>query len=396
MATIPGIADFDDQQFAALAESLGIKAEAAPPFAVRRIPKLGAVEQLLTKMDESPAPEAVALAFQSGLFLRDSNPHLARALNERAYENQVRLQGETRIDKGGTLFQVGLCHSAEGDQVAAFRWQLLAFLEDCWSSSGPIPALPAYEFLRTHFAVPPRQLESLHELVVHARSSVETDEFAALARLHPEMLFALVWPEASVTAPIGTSTHDFVNWVLFEKLLQLTKQKATKALVAGKRAEMLVAVYLSSAASFEVRSRVWTRTQEYEFDVLVSSALANHPFWSGMGPYFASECKNWDGAVGVDAVNHFAAKLRFHGMSFGVLVTRKGTSGRQKKAYYQNAQKTLLKLAQAQGIFIGAWDEAQLDHILRDRIGPLAAVRRTYEQVRFELSNARACGGDDD
>jgi len=105
-----------------------------------------------------------------------------------------------------------------------------------------------------------------------------------------------------------------------------------------------------------------------------------------LGRHFLIECKNLKDNVGVQDLNHFLAKMRFHGCKCGVIFSRNGLTGdKEKETGLKYARLTQLRWYHQDGCIVVVITEAELREMAVNSLSFAELLLRGYESVKFSV-----------
>lgn len=149
--------------------------------------------------------------------------------------------------------------------------------------------------------------------------------------------------------------------------------------------EKFAALLFTSVTGFEPILDVRPGDKSYQFDVVIRNVSAADFSIKWLGDYFALECKYYNtDPVGVDAINHFASKLRYHDFKCGIFFTKTPLSGWGAKAGEQHGKLVQTKIFNRLGLIIFDFSEKDIESIL-DGKNLIEVLFDKYEQVRLDL-----------
>ena len=154
----------------------------------------------------------------------------------------------------------------------------------------------------------------------------------------------------------------------------------------GKTLERLAHYLVSMIPGARVYHRRMTPSSD--FDVVGSLEGPGLDFRSELGRYFLCECKDWDNAADVTVVAKLAYFLDSVKSRFGILFSKKGTTGNKMR----DAEHEQLKVYANQGIAIVVIDKNDLENVAKG-YSFLSMLRTRYEKVRLDIAETQS---DDD
>jgi hypothetical protein len=277
-------------------------------------------------------PNALGLAWNSVALatLRSGAPYLAIATYNRGIEHLLRLQRlqDRRFHKGMFRCNVALGHVAADERDAALWFHRLAFIEDALSRNAgdtARPETPATAMLRLYHGVPNSTIDAWLSHVGHAALLDAKNPTQRLKARYPEVSVV----DAALDGSLGPSrpdarSHILVNALLLEDLDATLDTSDTN--ISGVNLERLTTYLCLTLPGARLTNRVRTKIGELDLVVVLREAAPSY-FLEFLGHTLLVECKNWDSVVGVQEINHLAARVRLHGCRTGLLVATKGVSG---------------------------------------------------------------------
>jgi hypothetical protein len=296
--------------------------------------------------------------------------------------SQLQAKYDERYHKGAAAHQAALCYLMLGDLSSAYWFFTMAYIEDVLSEPQgrkSIPATPASRTLRVHF----KQGESqLGAVAVTARKCKDTMNHLWH---YPESVAVELARDRKLTpSPIRGASDIPLNKAFFSQLnssLQRGDQSAKK-----KSLESLASYLAITLPGVRIIPNV--RGPEHEMDLVVVQHTATPSYLlEALGRTFLVECKNWEKKVGVEPLNHFVAKMRFHRCNCGVIFAKNGLSGDKVPGRgLSYARLTLLRWYQQDECIVIVVKKEDLKK-LADGIMPFSALLlHEYESVRFSIS----------
>jgi hypothetical protein len=324
-------------------------------------------------------------------------PHMAARVALALYERTSDIQEEhaksknnpQRIHKGDAAHLVAIRCLENKEMRRAFWYCYLAFIEDVLQNaergiSVDFPEEPATGTLRDFFS---QTSEHLSEAANIARQEYQNDKNKLL--VYPEIAAIHMAREQNLFAPgLDVSGDIPVNRPLMRRLLSGLELGDNAHL--GQALELLASYVTFTLPAVSVRPNVRSNsfgaTFEHEFDLVVTQhAKSTSMLLDGFGRHFVIECKNWRRALGVQQLNHFVAKMRFHGCKCGVIFSKNGLtgdkSGGDKGLRY--AHITRLRWFHHDGCIVIIIRKDHLKQIARGLLTFEEMLLRGYEAVKF-------------
>jgi len=323
-----------------------------------------------------------------------SRAHLhyqARTVALALYDRLCELQKETghRYHKGGASHFVAISHLALGEAHCALWYFTMAFLEDALTKhlaaektrveDAPFPEAPATKALRINFNVDNAFFE---KAALTARGTIDE----ANLWQYPESIAVELARSGDYPVLSTAGTLDIpVNRPLLDELERRLDQGTN--VEKGKTLESLASYLALTLPGVRIIPNAITPEHELDLVVVQHTQQASY-LLDALGRTFLVECKNRDERVGVEQLNHFVAKVRFHRCSCGVLVAREGISGegvtRKGLAY---AELTRLRWYQQDNCAILVVSRDDIKQILKTGLSFRDVLISKYEALKFTLTN---------
>lgn len=307
------------------------------------------------------------------------------------YDRLCELQKETghRYHKGGASHVVALSHLALGEPHCALWYFTIAFLEDAISQYDaakkdraevvPFPEAPATRALRINFNVSNAFFEKA------ALAARKPDDGTGLWR-YPEFIIVDLarsgeYPIANTPGTLDIPANRHFLGELESRLDQGTNKER------GKSLEFLASYLALTLPGVRITPNAITPEHELDLVVVQHTRQASY-LLDALGGTFLVECKNWDRSIGVEQLNHFVAKVRFHRCSSGILLAREGISGggvtRRGLAY---AELTRLRWYQQDNCAILVVSRDNIKQMLETGLSFRDLLIKKYEELKFTLTD---------
>jgi len=339
----------------------------------------------LVEPDDTDAWNTLKVAL--GKLLEQGQLHQASGLTVWYYHHICRKQEEAgrRFHKGSTAYQAGLISLQLRQPHEALWFVVLAFIEDILSNlETPENALsaPAARRLRTAFAVP---LTALAEIAEAVRNAHEQDDSLSW---YPEALAINLELQRLLPTPFAVGTNALpLNRHFLTLLHERLEEPGIPATAAGDRLEYLAAYLLKTLPGAHVVSK--SRTPDHEIDLIITQRTPHNSYLLDvLGRAFIVECKNWNVPAGVEALNHFVSKMRFHKCTCGILFSKSGISGEGDAAALRFAQLTQLRWFHQDGCAVLAVSGDDIGSLLERSTSFGELLLDKYEHLRFRQMNA--------
>lgn len=303
------------------------------------------------------------------------DPRMGQQAYVNYYETILEYQEEiprSRVHKGLPLHNLGCSYWGLGRHSLGKKYIQLAVIEDILNDRENWKNNQAYRFLRNLYGIPDSELDFLETIVESKRSSND--------RFYPEsiLLDFELQKEHKITRDFERDVFH-INRQYTNKLLQKVNSGQKNS---WKYLELLSAYLLSNVDGFEIVGKN-VGTGDYEIDVLIKNSITEDPTFTSFGKYILVECKNWEGPVNVEKINHFLSKIRFHYASCGILVARTGISGQRRTKGIRHAELTILKAFHQDNIIIMILTLEDLQHIAEGE-NMASILIREYERIKFD------------
>ena len=339
-------------------------------------------------------PTELGLAWNSLAlgFMRAGAPNLTIATYNRGIQALLIRQREynRRYHKGMFLHNLALGHAAARQDDAAFWFHRLAFVEDALSrdvADTKRPETAATGMLRLYHGVSDATLDAWLKNVGHSASLEKGGDGERIKARNPEVAVT----DAALNGELGpghagAQTDIPVNSSLLEDLDRTLDSADTN--VSGINLERLTAYLCLTLPGARIANRVHTRIGELDIVVVLRDAASSY-FVETLGRTLLVECKNWDNSVGVQQINHLAARVRLHGCRAGLLVAKNGVSGSRipgRELMY--GQLLIQGWFHQDGVIIGVIDREGIRALgqAHPTFGDLVLDR--YDALRFAYASA--------
>jgi hypothetical protein len=317
----------------------------------------------------------VGALFKNRLFYQATEVSLAW------YEriNTLQAENNARYHKGGVAHQLGNCYLTLGDFSRAAWFFTMAFIEDSLSDRKPeINSTPATQTLRI------RNWGGLNFQSIAATAQKTKQEQSDLCR-YPETVIVHLAREQKLVLPFAKGDENIPINRPF--LNQLISNLETNTNDDKKKTLEFLASYLAISLP-NVKIVPNARTLDYEMDLVVIQRSSSPTYLlEALGRSFLVECKNWAKTVGVEQLNHFVAKMRFHRCKCGIIFSPEGISGgKQSAGGLQNARLTQLRWYQQDECVVIVVAMSHLKEMVNGSLNFADILLRGYESIRFGVS----------
>ena len=348
------------------------------------------IEILRDQTDEAALidPRNETLCFETwlpvlNLLLQNKLPHQAAEVVAAWYDrlNELQAKHGNRYHKGGVAHNAGVCYFSLGENTCGVWYCACAYAEDILSSAGNnIPQTLASQHLRVHFnwrqsdfeaiATTARTLKAADALLWHFPETT-------LVELARDQKLKIPLPRGATGIPVNRQLLK----LLIERLPEGTDAEKQKSMefLASYLAVTLPGVRINA----NVKAHAQGATFEHEIDLVVTQYGSTPTYLlEALGRHFLVECKNWDSKVGVQALNHFVAKMRFHRCKCGVIFSRNGLSGDADQDL-RYARIARLRWYQQDDCVVIVITKENLDELAEVGGSFAEVLLRGYEAVRF-------------
>jgi len=352
-----------------------------------------AIECLLSELGEGREDDPFknlndTLIRKFSLILGDLNEHLMSIHSfKEFYQKCVELELITgrRIHKGDTLHWIGRYYLQLKDYENAFRYSILTFLDDIISEKQETKSAndeicitnsmsaPICKLLQLYFHIPKINLESQRDNALRV-----LDENPNI--YNPELLIFKMREKGCQIPRYGDYRYYHPSYPYLRR-----EYKRTKETDDFKEWEKFAAFLFSSVEGFEPILDVKPGFSSYQFDVVIRNVTPYDFSISWLGEYFAIECKYYGkDSVGVEDLNHFASKLKYHEFRCGIIFTKTPISGWKTKSGEVAGRLVQTKIFNRQGLIIFDLSKGDIESILDGR-NLIEVLIEKYEKVRLEL-----------
>lgn len=147
----------------------------------------------------------------------------------------------------------------------------------------------------------------------------------------------------------------------------------------GKRLELLSAYLLGTFDDFRIIWRKIGRGGEYDL-LIANSQPPGQPFrW--MKDYFLVECKDTTKPVDEKEFGHFLSKLNLTKTNVGIIISRRGLSGRLRRLHADGSRDTAFSQL---GIVVLDITLDEINNLENQNDFP-SLLQRKYEELRFRI-----------
>jgi hypothetical protein len=328
-------------------------------------------------------PQADAWGRLVGTLLSKGLPHQAKTVVLAWYDRVSELQAKDkhRYHKGTSAHNCGLCHLILGELPRAAWFFTLAFIEDVMTTkTATIPITPASQTLRFSF----NRTDTEMSCIAAAAVKVGSSRHPQLAH-YPEATLVEVARAQELRVTWAQGTEIPINRSFLRILIKTLEHGKSDE---KKKSLEFLASYLAITLP-SVRIQPNAMAFEHEMDLIVTQHTSGHTYLlDALGRDFLVECKNWVKPVGVEQLNHFVAKMRFHRCKCGVIFSSHGLSGdRVQGRGLSNARLTQLRWYQQDECIVIVVTESDLKHLATGSSSFADLLLRGYESVKFGLSD---------
>ncbi len=291
-----------------------------------------------------------------------------------------------RIHKGDTLHWIGRQYLELKDYENGFKYSIFTFLDDIISekqktknSKGEICIsdsmnAPICQLLQLYFHMPKINIKYLQDNAFRV-----LDENPSI--YNPELLIFKMREK-------GYQVPRYVDYRYYHPIYPYLREQYEKIKETDnyKEWEKFAAFLFSSVEGFEPILDVKPGFSSYQFDVVIRNIVPNDFSISWLGEYFAIECKYYENKkkVGVEELDHFASKLKYHDFKCGIIFTKTPISGWSTKSGEVAGKLVQTKIFNRQGLIIFDLTKDDIESILDGR-NLIEVIIEKYEKVRLEL-----------
>jgi hypothetical protein len=294
--------------------------------------------------------------------------------------SELQAQNRLRYHKGGVAHQLGNCHLSQGESACAVWFFTMAFIEDALSGRTPeLKPTAATNTLRTNF----NWSDSIFQTIATTTQALNRVK-PELCR-YPEAIVVDLARQQKLVLPLAKGDENIPINRPF--LNQLIGNLETESNDSKKKSLEFLASYLAISLP-NVKIVPNARTLDHEMDIVVIQQSSSPTYLlEALGRSFLIECKNWETTVGVEQLNHFVAKMRFHRCRCGVIFSPEGISGqRQATRSLQNARLTQLRWYQQDECVVIVIAMSHLKEMVNGFLNFADILLRGYESIRFGVS----------
>ncbi len=308
---------------------------------------------------------------------------------KRFYEKCLELETkhDRRIHKADILYFIGESYRVLRVLNETFYFWLLSFLDDILSEfhrttdvQGRIlikNALeaPVFNWLQLNFDIPFINLVELRNKALHTLRKEQDKVYS------PEILKFKLRKAGYQTPRLidYQAYHPDLSYIGF--LYKEVEQKKN-----AKLWEQFAAFLLSSIEGFEPITNLKAGDGSYEFDTIIRNCAKRELFISSFGDYIGVECKYFQKKkVDVEALNHFAAKLNFHNMKTGIILSKTPISGWSNNKGEQYGKLVQTKIFNRNEIIIFDINSKDIEDRILKGMNLIEMLIEKYEKVRLGL-----------
>jgi hypothetical protein len=300
--------------------------------------------------------------------------------------NELQALDNKRYHKGAPAMYFGRLYHALGEFQPAAWFFVMTIVEDVLSKKIDIQDTLAAKDLRNSFGWNEANIKAI------AETALELNTQQPELR-HPEIVAVDLLRKGKLNFPPPAKNESEIpiNRTLLNQLIcDLSNGQSTDE--KKKSLEFLASYLAVTLPSVKIKANVKAfeqgNTFEHEIDLVVIQQGQPTYLLEALGRHFLIECKNLkdkDG-VGVPDLNHFLAKIRFHGCKCGVIFSRNGLSGdKGKEAGLKYARLTQLRWYHQDGCIVIVINEAQLREMVTSSISFAELLLQGYESVKFSI-----------
>jgi hypothetical protein len=300
--------------------------------------------------------------------------------------NELQAVDNKRYHKGAPAHQFGLCYLALGEFQPAAWFFVMAFVEDVLSAKRVIQETLATKALRNSFGWSKANFQAI------AETALELNEHQPELSRYPEIVAVdLLRKEKLNFPPTAKNESEIpINRTLLDQLIRALSN-GQSADDKKKSLEFLASYLAITLPAVKIKANVKTFEQgitfEHEIDLVVIQHTRQPTYLlEALGRHFLIECKNLKDNVGVQDLNHFLAKMRFHGCKCGVIFSRNGLTGdKEKETGLKYARLTQLRWYHQDGCIVVVITEAELREMAVNSLSFAELLLRGYESVKFSV-----------
>jgi hypothetical protein len=299
--------------------------------------------------------------------------------------NELQAIDNKRYHKGAPAMYFGRLYNALGEFQPAAWFFVMTIIEDVISKKTDIQDTLAAKDLRNSFGWNEADIKTIAEGVLELKQP---------ELRHPEIVAVDLLRKGKLNFPPTAKSESEIpiNRTLLNQLIcDLSNGQSTDE--KKKSLEFLASYLAITLPSVKIKANVKTFEQgitfEHEIDLVVIQHTKQPTYLlEALGRHFLIECKNLkdkDG-VSVSDLNHFLAKIRFHGCKCGVIFSRNGlTGGKEKDTGLKYARLTQLRWYHQDGCIVIVINEAQLREMVTGSISFAELLLQGYESVKFSI-----------
>jgi hypothetical protein len=302
------------------------------------------------------------------------------------YDEMCRIQvdRQRRFHKGTATQQTAIVHFVRGDPGVAEWFFMLALVEDILSSGQPtgVPDSHACRDLRMQYGRLDPFFESLAATARDTKGQLP-DTGHPQRWWFPEAVLVTLARARALTRATAARTPIPVN----RSFLALMASRLDDGTPGdkGKALEHLASYLCLTLPGARLIPNA--KAPDHEMDLVVVQAASGPSYLLDvLGRTFLVECKNYSDGVGVEKLNHFVAKMRFHRCSTGVLFAKEGITGGGTPEL-RAARLTQLRWYEQDGCAVIVVARADIERVASGEIGFAELLLGGYESVRFNLAD---------
>lgn len=281
---------------------------------------------------------------------------------------------QTYLHKGYALVWMAQCCNLLNYHTLAKRYLMLTLCEDAINLMGDINPNTSGVYFRLVWQYGMND-KDLRKYVV---SIVDKYRRNQKEGLFPEWILQDLDNEWITTFPSPTESMFYrANRRYIKYLMQNLGNRS------GDYLERLAEYIISQIPG--CRTYRHTRTLSTDYDVVCAMEGTQVDFRSEFGRYFVCECKDWEKAADFTTVSKFCRVLDSSKCRFGILFSKKGTTGSRNDITPKYAARELVKVFQDRGMVIVVIDKNDLKDVAEGK-NFITILRTKYEENRLDLS----------
>jgi hypothetical protein len=306
--------------------------------------------------------------------LNNRFPSEARLIVQRFYQlvRTQEVEKNARFHKGTILYWLGRASNDLGSADQARSEFLLAMIEDVRSAPETWRRLPARDWLVNKFQLDIETVDSIGEAVMKLNKASGWDS------REPELTWLHLKPQRR---RLSRAPLEFTK-AIAGRFFNCAREHAATTKDAGDRLELLMAYLFAVERGFEVVGP--TTSPDCQNDILIRNRHDDGAIAS-LGDYLLVECKNWRKPTGASVVREFAGRLRAAKVKTGVLVSKSGITGQNRRSRGEGARETICKEYQQDSTSVLVLNETDLSNLVSARLKLSLELLQQFETVRFDM-----------